>query len=62
MRRLTGRIVSAVPTTIMATGRVERFFTEVSELPIIPPTKTMNTATDIKNAEHIANSQTFFGS
>jgi hypothetical protein len=55
-------MVSAVPTTIIATGSVERFFTEVSELPIIPPTKTMNTATDIKNAEHIANSQTFFGS
>ena len=60
--RLTGRIVSAVPTTIIATGRVERFLKSVSELPIIPPTKTMNTATDINNAELIANNQTFFGS
>jgi hypothetical protein len=60
--RITGMMLSAVPTTIVATGSVDKLFEVASVFPIIPPTNNMNTLSDIKRARLIASIQTFFGS
>ena len=58
---MTGKILTAVPITIAATGRVDRLFAPASSLPKIPPTNTIKTLSDINSAKHIANIQTFLG-
>jgi hypothetical protein len=60
--RITGMMLSAVPTTIVATGSVDKLFEVASVFPTIPPTNNMNTLSDIKRARLIASIQTFFGS
>jgi len=49
MRRITGITLKAVPTTIVAIGRVDKLFVGESSLPMIPATKTMKTLSDINN-------------
>ena len=45
--RITGITLKAVPTTIVATGNVDKLFVGASSLPIIPATKTIKTLSDI---------------
>ena len=47
IRRITGMTLRAVPTTIVATGSVDKLFVGESSLPIIPATKTIKTLSDI---------------
>jgi hypothetical protein len=53
--------VTAVPTTIVATGRVARLFKGARVLPIMPATNTIKTLSDIKSARQTVNIQTFLG-
>lgn len=54
--------MDTVPTTVKATGNVDKPLTGVSESPIMPPTNTIKTLGDIKSARLSDNIQTFFGS
>ena len=45
--RITGITLKAVPTTIVATGSVDKLFVGASSLPIIPAMKTIKTLSDI---------------
>lgn len=54
-------MVSAVPITILATGKVERFSIGANSAPTKPPAKTTNELTDKKSACEIVNNQTFLG-
>lgn len=47
IRRITGMTLRAVPTTIVATGSVDKLFVGESSLPIIPAIKTIKTLSDI---------------
>jgi len=58
---MAGMILTAVPTTIVATGRVDKLFKGVRALPIMPATKTIKTLSDIKRARQAVNIQTFLG-
>ncbi len=49
IRRITGMTLIAVPTTIVATGRVDRLFVGESSLPIIPATNTIKTLRDMNS-------------
>jgi len=44
---ITGITLTAVPTTIVATGKVDRLFNGERLLPIMPATKTIKTLRDI---------------
>lgn len=60
--KVTGGIVTAVPTTILATGKVARFSTGARCEPTRPPTKTTIELTDNIKAWEVVRSQTFLGS
>ena len=55
-------MLSAVPTTIVATGSVDKLFEVASVFPTIRPTNKIKTLSDINKAKQIASIQTFFGS
>jgi hypothetical protein len=55
-------MLSAVPTTIVATGSVDKLLDVASVFPTIPPTNNIKTLSDINKAKQIASIQTFFGS
>jgi hypothetical protein len=58
---MAGMTLIAVPTTIVATGKVDKLFKGASALPIIPPTNSIKTLSDIKRARQAVNIQTFLG-
>ena len=58
---MAGMILTAVPTTIVATGRVDKLLNGARVLPIMPATKTIKTLSDIKRARQAVNIQTFLG-
>ena len=62
INRIAGITVTAVPTTIVATGRVDKLFKGARVLPIMPATNTIKTLRDIKSARQAVNIQTFLGS
>ena len=59
--RMAGIILTAVPTTIVATGNVAKLSEGASNIPIKPPTKTQKTLSDINSARQAVNIQTFLG-
>jgi hypothetical protein len=59
--RMAGMILNAVPTTIVATGNVDKLFEGASTLPIMPPTNSIKTLSDINSARQAVNIQTFLG-
>ena len=59
--RMAGMILTAVPTTIVATGNVDKLFEGASTLPIMPPTNSIKTLSDINSARQAVNIQTFLG-
>ena len=58
---MAGMILTAVPTTIVATGRVDKLFRGARVLPIMPAINTIKTLSDIKSARQTVNIQTFLG-
>jgi|TARA_B100000768_G_C11024402_1_gene267454 hypothetical protein len=58
---MAGMILTAVPTTIVATGKVDKLFTGARVLPIMPAINTIKTLSDIKSARQTVNIQTFLG-
>ena len=61
IRRVTGIEAHAVPTTSIATGRVDSFSDGARSFPTNPPTNTTVELTDIISACAMVRSQTFFG-
>ena len=61
INRMAGMTVTAVPTTIVATGRVDKLFKGARVLPIMPATNTIKTLSDIKRARQAVSIQTFLG-
>ena len=61
MSRIAGITLNAVPTTIVATGKVARLFKGARVLPIMPATNTIKTLRDIKRDRQAVNIQTFLG-
>jgi hypothetical protein len=59
--RMAGIILTAVPTTIVATGKVDKLFKGARTLPIMPATNSIKTLRDIKRAKQAVNIQTFLG-
>jgi len=62
INNVTGGMVTAVPTTILATGKVARFSNGASWVPTSPPTKTTSELTDNIKACEMVRSHTFLGS
>ena len=58
---MAGITLNAVPTTIVATGKVARLFKGARVLPIMPATNTIKTLRDIKRDRQAVNIQTFLG-
>jgi len=46
---LIGNILTAVPITIIATGKVDRLFIGLSDWPMMPPIKIIKTLRDMNS-------------
>ena len=58
---MTGITLIAVPTTIVATGKVDKLLIGERPLPIMPATKTIKTLRDMNRDWQAVKIHTFFG-